>query len=89
MSNDDIPVPSAARGVVAINVNGLLAQRAGDFFFQHWKSEAVSNGSAEDSWLQKGVSSVFLRRNCSDEPIGVPHVRLGPYSLERREDASD
>ena len=71
MSNDDIPVPSAASGVVAINVNGLLAQRAGDLFFQQWKSEAVGHGSAENSWLQEGVTSIFLRWDCSDEPIGI------------------
>ena len=47
--NNDIPVASAASGVVAININGLLAQRAGDLFFQQWKSEAISNGSAENS----------------------------------------
>ena len=53
MPNDDISVASAASGVVAISINGLLAQRAGDLFFQQWKSEAISNGSAENSRLQK------------------------------------
>jgi hypothetical protein len=60
VSNDDIPIVSAASGVVAINIDGLLAQRAGDVFFQQRKSEAVSNGSAENSWLQKGITSIFL-----------------------------
>ena len=52
----------------------MVCLRVGDLFFQQWKSEAISNGSAENSWLQKGVTSIFLGRNCSDETIGM---RLG------------
>jgi hypothetical protein len=60
--------------MIAINIDGLLAQRAGDVLIQHRESEAVSNGGTEDSWLQKGVASILLGRNSSDEPVGV---RLG------------
>jgi hypothetical protein len=71
VTNNDISVLSAASGVIAINVNGLLAQRAGDLLIQHRNTETVSDGCTEDSWLQKGVTSIFLGRDGSNEPVGV------------------
>jgi len=58
VSHDDIPVPSAARGVVAENINGLLAHRAGGARRHNRHTEPVGDRDPKVLGLHDGVHSV-------------------------------
>jgi hypothetical protein len=71
VSHDEIPVPRAARGVVAQNINGLHATRTGDPKGNHLNAESVSDCDAKHFRSHDGIETVFVRRDCCDPSPGV------------------
>jgi len=71
VSNDNISFLCAASGVIAKYVDGLLAQRAGDFMIQNRNSETMGDGNLEVSGTEQSFFAVFVTRDCGDKAAGV------------------
>ena len=71
MTTNDVPFPSAANGVIAENIHGLHAHRAGGTFINHRKTKAIENSGAIVTGRQHSVVTIFARRDSSEEPVGV------------------
>jgi len=66
-----IPGLCAANGVVAIDVNGLHAQRTRSFIMEHWHTQAEGDRRPENPGSHDGIFAVFVRGNCRDEGTRV------------------
>ena len=57
--------------MIAILVDSLHAQRAGNLIIKHRHSGAIGNGDAEVSGCKDGVATVLFRWQSSDEAACV------------------
>ena len=71
VSRDPISRLLAAEGVVAINIHGLLAKRAGGRVREHRVSEEAGHGGAKDLWGKDGVIAVDPGRAGRQPCVGV------------------
>ena len=71
---DNVPFPNAANGVIAENIHGLRAHRAGDITINNREAETIQDGNAEIARRQNSIVAIFAGRNLREEAIGV---RLG------------
>ena len=69
--NDEVSVPCAASCVIAKFINGLLAQRAGDFFFQQRDSKTISHSNAENPRFHNRIFSIVVARDSGDKTAGM------------------
>ena len=72
MSQDEVSRLCAARGVVAINIDGLLAHGAGDFSFKQGDARTVGYGRTEVAGAEDGIVAIFFFRwDADEEATGV------------------
>ena len=63
--------------MVAVNINGLHAHRAGNVLVQHWETQAVADRNAEVAGAEDSVVAISQRWDGRDE---TARVRLGDSS---------
>ena len=71
MTSDEVSCTSAARGVIAININGLLAHSTVDYTLEQRYSESVRHAYTEVAGAKDGVVPVLFGGNSSEETTRV------------------
>jgi hypothetical protein len=69
--NDNVSIPTAATGVIAESVKGLLAERAGEDARNNRVTKAVGHGCPKNPGAHNRVVPVLTRRDGRHESAGV------------------
>lgn len=60
--------------MVAKNIHGLLAKRAGTGSREHREPEKATNAGEIDAWAHNSVFSIYIGGHGRDPGVGVLHV---------------
>ena len=71
MTSDEVSCSSAARGVIAININGLLAHSTVDYTLEQRYAQSVRHAYTEVAGAKDGVVPVLFGGNSSEETTRV------------------
>jgi hypothetical protein len=60
--------------VIAINIHGLLAERAGGRGRKYWEPEKALNACEVDTGLHNCILSIYICGHSGDPGVGVVHI---------------